>query len=145
MRFDSRQEQLRRAIRDAVPCDVFNTNPLHPAEFEPFDAIASAYCLESACYDKGRSAYAQAVRNISTLLKPGGQIILQTYIGVTYWVDKEGNKTPDSLRLDTKFVLTTLSEAGFTELETSEYKCPAREKVHYSDIKGMLHVTGKKI
>ncbi|XP_066270170.1 nicotinamide N-methyltransferase-like [Branchiostoma lanceolatum] len=143
--WESRQDQLRSAIKDTVLCDVFQSNPLHPAVFEPFDAIMSAYCLESACYDKGRPAYAQAIRNISSLLKPGGHLILQTYIGVTYWVDKEGNKTPDSLCLDTDFVLTSLSEAGFTDLETSEYKTPQREKCHYSDIKGMLHVTGRKI
>ncbi|XP_035664686.1 nicotinamide N-methyltransferase-like [Branchiostoma floridae] len=143
--WESRQDQLRSAIKDVVPCDVFNPNPLHPGMFQPFDAIISAYCLESACYDKGRSAYTQAVRNISTLLKSGGHLVLQTYIGVTYWIDKEGNKTPDSLCLDTDFVLKTLSEAGFTELETSEYKTPEREKCYYSDIKGILHVTGKKI
>ncbi|XP_035674972.1 nicotinamide N-methyltransferase-like [Branchiostoma floridae] len=142
-RWEERQGQLRRAIKDTVFCDVHNENPLHPAVFRPFDTIISTYCLEGACFNKGRSTYKKAVKNVCSLLKPGGYIILLSYIGVTYYL-KDGKKDPDNLRLDTDFVLKSLSEAGITVLEASEFKTPDRDACSYSDVKSILYVVGKK-
>ncbi|XP_078703834.1 nicotinamide N-methyltransferase-like [Branchiostoma floridae x Branchiostoma belcheri] len=142
-RWESRQRQLQNAIKDTVVCDVLNNNPLHPAVFLPFDTIISAYCLEGACWNKGRSTYAHAVRNICTLLKSGGYFILLAYIGVTYYIE-EGKKVLDDLCLDPEFVIKSLSEAGITVLETSVYKTPEREECAFSDVKSIMYVVGKK-
>ncbi|XP_078572946.1 nicotinamide N-methyltransferase-like [Branchiostoma floridae x Branchiostoma japonicum] len=142
-RWEERQAQLRSVIKDTVFCDVHNENPLHPAVFRPFDAIISAYCLESACFNKGRSSYGNALKNISSLLKSGGYLILVAYIGVTYWIS-DGKTYPDDVRLDTDFMLKSLSEAGITVLETSEFKTPDRDTSYYSDVKSIVYVLGKK-
>ncbi|XP_019622005.1 PREDICTED: nicotinamide N-methyltransferase-like isoform X1 [Branchiostoma belcheri] len=142
-RWESRQKQLQNAIKDTVVCDVFKENPLHPTVFSLFDTVITAYCLEGACWDKGRSTYADTVRNICSLLKPGGYFILMSYIGVTYYIEG-GQKLPESLRLDPEFVLKSLSEAGITVLETSVYKTPEREECVFSDVKSILYVVGKK-
>ncbi|KAI8498194.1 hypothetical protein Bbelb_241380 [Branchiostoma belcheri] len=179
MRWEYRQEQLRNAIKDAVICDVLNEYPLHPAVFQPFDTIISAYGLEGASWDKGSlnggcelpkshlplllkkvgearrpaqvstksrvlarlghsvirmSTYAKTVQNACSLLKPGGYFISMSYIGVTYYIEG-GKKWPDSLCLDTEFVLKSLSEAGITVLEKSVYKTPEREECIFSDIR----------
>ncbi|KAI8515784.1 hypothetical protein Bbelb_065970 [Branchiostoma belcheri] len=112
-RWESRQKQLQNSIKDTVVCDVFKDNPLHPAVAQPFDTVISAYCLEGACWDKGRSTYADTVRNTCSLLKPGGYFILMSYIGVTYYIEG-GQKLPESLCLNPEFVLKSLSEAGIT-------------------------------
>ncbi|CAH1239176.1 INMT [Branchiostoma lanceolatum] len=141
--WESRQEQLRTAIKDTVLCDVHKENPLHPAASQQFDTIITAYCLEGACCNKGRSTYANAMNNMCALLKQGGYLILQSYIGVTYYV-KDGKRFPDNLNLDAEFVLKSISEAGITVLETSVYETPERETPLYSDVKALLHVIGKK-
>ncbi|XP_019631449.1 PREDICTED: nicotinamide N-methyltransferase-like [Branchiostoma belcheri] len=143
MRWEYRQGQLRNAIKDAVICDVLNEYPLHPAVFQPFDTVISAYGLEGASWDKGRSTYAKTVQNTCSLLKPGGYFISMSYIGVTYYIEG-GEKWPDSLCLDTEFVLKSLSEAGITVLEKSVYKTPEREECIFSDVRGILYVIGKK-
>ncbi|XP_078571507.1 nicotinamide N-methyltransferase-like [Branchiostoma floridae x Branchiostoma japonicum] len=142
--WEERQEQLRSAIKDTVFCDVHNENPLYTAVFRPFDTVISAFCLEGACLNKGRPTYVSAMRNMCTLLKPGGYLIFMTYIGVTYYVDMDGKEDPDNLRLDTDFVLKSLSKAGITVLETSEFKTPDREACKYSDVKSILNVVGRK-
>ncbi|XP_078578133.1 nicotinamide N-methyltransferase-like [Branchiostoma floridae x Branchiostoma japonicum] len=76
-----RQKQLRQAIKAVIPCDIHKPNPIEPLQMEPFDVVITLYCLEAACSD--RESYTKAVRNVSTLLKSGGTLILQTYIGTT--------------------------------------------------------------
>ncbi|XP_071146960.1 indolethylamine N-methyltransferase-like [Mytilus edulis] len=65
---------LRPKIKRVLPCDVYKQNPLDPIQLDPVDVICTSACLESACLDKG--AYHNAMKNVVSLLKPGGKLIL---------------------------------------------------------------------
>ena len=67
-------------------CDLNRSIPI--SSFGPVDAISTCNCLEAVCIDV--DSYTKAMKNMTTLLKPGGHLIL---IGVTkcssYVVGKE--------------------------------------------------------
>ncbi|XP_063428297.1 indolethylamine N-methyltransferase-like isoform X1 [Mytilus trossulus] len=65
---------LRPKIKRVLPCDVYNQNPLDPIQLNQVDVICTSACLESACLDK--DAYHNAMKNVISLLKPGGKLIL---------------------------------------------------------------------
>ncbi|CAD5220707.1 unnamed protein product [Bursaphelenchus xylophilus] len=49
-----------------------------PEKLEPFDAIVSVFCLESACTEQ--EEYVNAFANIVSLLRPGGYLIIGSVI-----------------------------------------------------------------
>ncbi|XP_019622295.1 PREDICTED: indolethylamine N-methyltransferase-like [Branchiostoma belcheri] len=144
-----RQKQLRQAITAVVPCDVHKSNPVEPLQLEPFDAVMTLYCIETACTD--RKSYVQAVRNVSSLLKPGGTLILQTYIGTLRFLSNGasfyavGGVRHPTVKLDVDFVLQTISDAGYEDIKCSYYPAAKRERYTTSDLTAILHLTAKKI
>lgn len=64
-------------------CDVHNSNPLDPVRLEPVDAICSSACLESASPDK--ESYNKAMKNVASLLRPGGMFILIGVLNCPYY------------------------------------------------------------
>ncbi|XP_078586792.1 nicotinamide N-methyltransferase-like [Branchiostoma floridae x Branchiostoma japonicum] len=139
-KIEDREQKLRQAIKAVVHCDVLQPNPTQPLTFEPFDVMISAYCLEVASPD--RSSYAKAVANISTLLKPGGTIVFETYIGATFAVI--GGVKSKLLPVEVEFVVQTFKDAGFCDIQTVYYPSPDREEYKVTDVKGMLFFTAKK-
>lgn len=68
-------KRVRNAVRDVVPCDVFQKNVLtNGGEQRTFDVVISVYCFE--CAVTSLDSYAEAVGNVVKLLKPNGCIIL---------------------------------------------------------------------
>ncbi|XP_019632837.1 PREDICTED: nicotinamide N-methyltransferase-like [Branchiostoma belcheri] len=139
-KIEDREQQLRHAVKAVVHCDVLQPNPTHPLTFDPFDVMISAYCLEVACPD--RPSYAKAVANISTLLKPGGTIVFESYIGATFAVI--GGAKAKLLPVEVDFVVQTFKEAGFSDIQTVYYPSPERSEFKVTDVKGMLFFTAKK-
>ncbi|XP_066302073.1 nicotinamide N-methyltransferase-like [Branchiostoma lanceolatum] len=139
-KIEDREQKLRQAINAVVHCDVLQPNPTHPLTFDPFDVMVSAYCLEVASPD--REAYVKAVANISTLLKPGGTIVFESYIGATFAVI--GGAKAKILPVEVDFVVQTFKDAGFSDIKTVYYPSPDRDEYKVTDVKGMLFFTAKK-
>ncbi|XP_066270172.1 indolethylamine N-methyltransferase-like [Branchiostoma lanceolatum] len=139
--WEDRQKQLRQAIKAVVPCDVHKPNPIEPLQMEPFDVVMTLFCIENACTD--RKSYTVAVQNVSTLLKPGGTLILQTYIGASFYA--VGGVRHPTVKLDVDFVLQTISDAGFDDVKCSYYPAAKREHYTTSDVTALLHLTAKKM
>ena len=49
-------------------------NPLHPYEINEVDAVSTFLCLGSASHDI--NSYRQAMKNVVSILKPGGKLLL---------------------------------------------------------------------
>uniref|UniRef100_A0A8C3EM44 Nicotinamide N-methyltransferase n=1 Tax=Corvus moneduloides TaxID=1196302 RepID=A0A8C3EM44_CORMO len=76
-----KQEKLRKTVKQVLKCDVTKANPRGPVSLPPADCIVSTLCLEGACKDL--ATFRSALRNISTLLKPGRHLVMVTALGDT--------------------------------------------------------------
>ncbi|XP_070539562.1 nicotinamide N-methyltransferase-like [Ptychodera flava] len=106
--WEERQAMVRRSIKDIIHCDVLKSNPLEPKVFEPFDAIVTSYCLESACPD--RESFKVSMKNIINLLKPGGILMMFAALNESFYLI--GEKRFYNLELDETFVKEAVVESG---------------------------------
>ncbi|XP_053546053.1 nicotinamide N-methyltransferase [Bombina bombina] len=105
-----KEDKLRRIIKRVLKCDVTKSNPLEPEVLPLADCLITALCLETACKDL--DAYHCAIKNISTLLKPGGHLVIIGVLGDTFY--KVGQQTFFCLPLDEHKVRQAVEDAGYT-------------------------------
>ncbi|XP_029429479.1 indolethylamine N-methyltransferase-like [Rhinatrema bivittatum] len=110
-----KQEKLRRTVKQVIKCDVTNSNPLAPVVLPKADAVLTVGCLECACKDL--DTYRAVLRNLSSLLKIGGHLIITSILGSTSFTS--GSKQFSLLTLEEEFLRKAVTEAGFAikELE----------------------------
>ena len=71
------RDRMRARIKRVMWCDILQDEPLGKDQPEElFDCVLTTICLSTGCVDGGRSAYARAVRNLVSLAKPGGTVII---------------------------------------------------------------------
>ncbi|XP_029429203.1 nicotinamide N-methyltransferase-like isoform X1 [Rhinatrema bivittatum] len=104
-----KEEKLRGKLKQLLKCDVTKRNPLEPQVLPPVDCALASFCLQVACKDQ--AAYISALKNINTLLKPGGHLLVVETLGEsTYTV---GQKVFFVLNLNEGFLRKAVREAGF--------------------------------
>nr|XP_060643320.1 nicotinamide N-methyltransferase-like [Anolis sagrei ordinatus] len=116
-----KEEKLRKAIKQVLKCDVTLANPFDPVEIHPADSVLSTYCIEAACKDL--DTYHLAMKNVGSLVKPGGHLILVVALEETFYM--VGPHKFSSLYLTPEVVRDVLKGAGF-DIVSSE--------VHLHDI-----------
>ncbi|NXA93728.1 NNMT methyltransferase, partial [Melanocharis versteri] len=133
-----KQEKLRKKVKQVLKCDVTKANPTGPVSLPPADCIVSTLCLEGACKDL--ATFRSALRNISTLLKPGGQLVMLTALGDTYYTF---NKQAFScLCLQKHEVEEAVVAAGF-EVQFSEEQ-PYTVHDDRMDLRGVLGLVARR-
>lgn len=65
---------LRSLVHNILPCDIYATPPVNVEGH--YDVIMSHYCLDAVTDDKAQ--WHENIRNLCTLLKPGGTLILSS-------------------------------------------------------------------
>ncbi|NXU42256.1 NNMT methyltransferase, partial [Drymodes brunneopygia] len=133
-----KQEKVRKKVKQVLKCDVTKANPTSPVTLPPADCIVTTLCLEGACKDL--ATFRSALRNISTLLKPGGHLVMLTVLGETYYVF--GKQIYSSLCLQKHEVEEAVVAAGF-EVRLSEAQ-PYEADDDTTDIKGILGLVARK-
>ncbi|XP_053125720.1 nicotinamide N-methyltransferase-like [Hemicordylus capensis] len=133
-----KEEQVRRAITQVLKCDVTLPNPLAPLTLPPADCLLSSLCLEGACKDL--SVYRSAVRNISSLLKPGGHLVLFGVLEETFYM--VGQHQFSCLYLEQKDVEEAVREAGLRVQWVKEARMQFSPSV--SDLKGVFTLVAQK-
>ncbi|XP_060106511.1 nicotinamide N-methyltransferase-like [Heteronotia binoei] len=104
-----KEEKVRRTIKQVLKCDVTQDNPLAPLVVPPADCVLSLLCLEAACEDL--LTYSSAVKNVGSLVKPGGHMILVTAIETTFYM--VGQNRFFGLYLEQETVDDAVKGAGF--------------------------------
>ncbi|XP_054853298.1 nicotinamide N-methyltransferase-like [Eublepharis macularius] len=104
-----KEEKVRRTIKQVLKCDLTQANPLAPLELPPADCVLSLLCLESACEDL--PTYCSALKNISSLVKPGGHLLLVTSLEATFYM--VGQNRFFCLYLEQETVDDAVRGAGF--------------------------------
>ncbi|XP_053547546.1 nicotinamide N-methyltransferase [Bombina bombina] len=104
-----KEGQLRKSIKKVLKCDVHKCNPVDPVIVPQADCLLSVLCLESASQDY--DSYCTAIKNITTMLKPGGHLVLAGIIGNNYY--KVGDVTFSALHLSEEMIQDALNKAGY--------------------------------
>uniref|UniRef100_A0A8C4YH39 Nicotinamide N-methyltransferase n=1 Tax=Gopherus evgoodei TaxID=1825980 RepID=A0A8C4YH39_9SAUR len=104
-----KEAKLRKTIKQVLKCDVHQSNPMNPIVLPPADCLVSSLCLEAACKDL--TTYRIALKNIGSLLKPGGHLVLSGVLGCSFYM--VGPKRFSSLVLGEEFLREALSDTGF--------------------------------
>ncbi|XP_048418206.1 nicotinamide N-methyltransferase-like [Stegostoma tigrinum] len=138
-KWPEKEKKLRDCIKQILKCDVHQNNPLHPVELEPVDCLMTSLCLEAACKDE--AAYCSAVRNVTSLLKPGGKLIVVSVLNETFYtVDKYKFSC---LKFDQAFLEKTLKEAGY-EIEQVEMFIAPKTINTISDYEAAIFLVARK-
>ena len=136
-----RKEILRNTIKTAVPCDIFQPEPV--ADKGPYDIVTSCLCLEYVC--QSTEDYREGVAKLARLLKPGGTLLMQSDENVDAWTfaDVKIQTHPISREV----LRETLKSAGFSHIaiDTLPHESlPADVLETVSNITSTVFVTAKK-
>ncbi|XP_067326713.1 nicotinamide N-methyltransferase-like [Anolis sagrei] len=137
-KWKEKEEKLRRTIKQVLPCDVTLANPLDPLVLKPVDCVISSYCLESACNDL--PAYCSAMKNVGSLVKPGGHLIFVVAVEGTYYV--VGPHKFSCLYLTPEMIREAVKGAGFEVLWSQGLELTSRPSM--CDAKDTLFLVAKK-
>ncbi|XP_069061134.1 nicotinamide N-methyltransferase-like [Pleurodeles waltl] len=134
MTVPEKEEKLRRAVTQILHCDVLKSNPLEPLQGQQYDCVLSSLCLEGAC--KSKDEVCCALKNISTLSKPGGYLVLCGDISCSYY--QVGKVKFASMSFDKEFLRKAVSGAGYTidklEVSSTADKEAEKETTDYSGV-----------
>ncbi|NXY20202.1 NNMT methyltransferase, partial [Atrichornis clamosus] len=133
-----KQEKLRKKVKQVLKCDVTKANPTGSVSLPPADCIVSTLCLEGACKDL--PTFRSALRNIGTLLKPGGHLVMVTALGDTYYTFNK--QVFSCLCLKKQEVEEAVVAAGF-EVKFSEAQ-PYMVDDNRMDLKGVLSLVARR-
>nr|XP_033774695.1 nicotinamide N-methyltransferase-like [Geotrypetes seraphini] len=104
-----KEEKLRKTVTQVLKCDITKKNPLDSLVLPKADCLLTCLCLEGACKDQ--DTFCCALRNISSLLKAGGHLVIGGVLGTDMYM--VGEKPFSSLVLDKEFLKKALTDAGY--------------------------------
>ncbi|XP_049713047.1 nicotinamide N-methyltransferase [Elephas maximus indicus] len=134
-----KEEKLRRAVKQVLKCDVTQSRPMGPVSLPLADCLLTTLCLDAACPDL--STYHMALKNLSSLLKPGGFLVIVDALKSSYYMI--GEQRFSSLSLGQEAVETAVREAGYTVEQfhvISQSYSPTM-----ADNEGLFFLVGRKL
>ncbi|XP_026548503.1 nicotinamide N-methyltransferase-like [Notechis scutatus] len=137
-KWPEKEEKVRRAVKRYLKCDVTQPNPSAPLVLPPADCLLSCLCFDVACKDI--PTYQSAFRNISSLLKPGGHLLLNSSLEAHYYM--VGQHKFSVLYLEKEVIEEAVRQAGFVIkwIEEIRINCPPSE----ADAKGRCILLAQK-
>ena len=142
-----REENLRKSIKAVVPCDIRQDPPIAEAFAGPqYDIVMSVLCLEGAC--ETRDDYKGAVRKLTSLIKPGGYLLLYCSLKTTehYGHYHIGGNKFTFLGVSLEFVLESLKDGGLSDVHYSllpEEDLLKAQKYYDCNEDGFVFITAK--
>lgn len=107
--WQEKAEKLRATVKRVLKCDVNLSNPLAPMELPPADCVLTTLAMECACCSL--AAYRAALRNLATLLKPGGHLVTSVTLQISFYV--VGKHQFSCLAMTKEEVEQAVLDAGF--------------------------------
>ncbi|XP_078538460.1 nicotinamide N-methyltransferase-like [Lissotriton helveticus] len=125
-----KEEKLRKRVTRVLKCDVTQKYPLDPIVLPPADCLITSLCLETACKDY--EAYCTAMKNITSLLRTGGHLVIVGVLGDTFYT--VGGQTFFCLELDEDSVKKAVIGAGCTITKLKIFTTPENDhQSHLTD------------
>ncbi|XP_063291840.1 indolethylamine N-methyltransferase-like [Pelobates fuscus] len=104
---EEKAEKIRGKV-SFLKCDVTQANPLHPLSLPQVDCVIFASCL--ICVATTLEEFIAYLKNIVTLLKPGGYLIVSEYLRASQYV--VGDKLFSALSVEENFVKKAMADSG---------------------------------
>ena len=73
-----RDENLQKAIKAVVPCDITQDSPIAEGYEGPYNVVMSMLCIENGCLM--RNEYEAAMQRLATLVKKGRNLLLYSSV-----------------------------------------------------------------
>ncbi|XP_075413675.1 indolethylamine N-methyltransferase isoform X2 [Tenrec ecaudatus] len=108
-RWLEKEEKLRTAVKRVIKCDVNLDTPLVPVWLPPADCVLTLMAMECACCSL--DAYRAALRNLASLLKPGGHLVTMATLGLSFYM--VGKCEFSYLTLEKEELQQAVLDAGF--------------------------------
>ncbi|KAM4014706.1 indolethylamine N-methyltransferase-like [Anomaloglossus baeobatrachus] len=139
---EEKKKKLKDTVTKTLKCDVRNTNPLEPLVLPQADCVMSLGCLECACSDL--DTYRKVLKNVSSLLKTGGHLIITEILNCSSYVS--GGKRLSCVVLTEDFMRSAITEAGYeiVDLEVI-YRKYDKDQYELCDHDSSLFVLARKI
>ncbi|XP_078496159.1 nicotinamide N-methyltransferase-like [Lissotriton helveticus] len=115
---DEKLNIFRKKAKRVLKCDVLSSAPLSPISLPQADCLLLTHCMELFVTDK--KTFCGALKNICSLLKTGGHLIMSIALGCTYFM--AGTVKCPHLYLDDEFVRSAVIEAGYVVVDL--HICP---------------------
>ncbi|KAM4702984.1 nicotinamide N-methyltransferase-like [Rhinophrynus dorsalis] len=112
-----KEKKIRKSVT-LMRCDVTKANPLQPVSLPQTDCVIISGCLICAC--KTFDDFTDALKNIVSLIRPGGYLTIVDYLGASYYLI--GDEKFPVLSLDEDIVRKAVAGAGcaIDEFKTSD-------------------------
>ncbi|CAJ0967702.1 unnamed protein product [Ranitomeya imitator] len=133
-----KEEKMRFALQHVVKCDLEKENMMDPIVLPPADCIICAWLLDTI--SKDQDDYMRNLKKFSSLLKPGGHIIIFGCLESTYFT--VGKDKLHLLNYDEDFARKALVGEGFV-IDS----CEVLKRTVASDLvdhKGILFIAAHK-
>ncbi|XP_078496145.1 nicotinamide N-methyltransferase-like [Lissotriton helveticus] len=135
-----KEHMLKRKVQQLLKHDVMSSNPLSPIIHPQADCLVLAHCLEHFVTDK--KTYCEALKNVSSLLKPGGTLIMSALLEATFYTC--GDFKFPVLCLDDDFLKDAIKGAGYVIQENYIYLRVAESLYDVVDHKYIFHLKACK-
>ncbi|XP_044522266.1 nicotinamide N-methyltransferase isoform X1 [Gracilinanus agilis] len=133
-----KEERLRQKVKHSLKCDVTQSQPLGSVSLPQADCLLTALCLDAACKDL--PTYQQALKNLSSLLKPGGFLVFIDALKSSYYMI--GDQKFSSLSLTEEEVEDAVVKAGYT-IKEFEVISQSYSNTRANN-KGIFYLVGQK-
>jgi hypothetical protein len=117
---ERRKSEIRKRVTRLLHCDASRTPPIDGCR-AGYDVVVTNFCAESATSDRG--IWRAFMHNITSLVKPGGKLILSALKGATCY--SVGSKTFPAVDISEEDLAEVLTESGFPEKHLAIRSTPA--------------------
>ncbi|KAM3922653.1 indolethylamine N-methyltransferase-like [Leptodactylus fuscus] len=142
MSIEEKKKKLENTVKKTLKCDVLKNNPLEPLVLPKVDCVMALGCLECASSDL--DDYRKALKNVSSLLKIGGHLILSEILNCSSYLS--GGKRFSCLVLTEEFMRSAIAETGFEILDLEViYRKYDKEQYDFCNHDSTLFVLARKV
>lgn len=135
-----RDDLLRSKVTRVLACDAFSSQPLGEDHEGFYPLVASHYCAEACTTDK--EEWRACMRNIASLVAPGGTLILSSCgEAAAYAV---GERNFPCAGVDAVDVLACLRDIGFTDIDVRLRQVPTQSEQGFSNVVFASAVKGRR-
>ena len=140
--WQEKERQLRARVKRILPIDVHQPQPLGAGGLAPLpaDALVSAFCLEAVSPDL--ASFQQALDHITTLLRPGGHLLLIGALEESWYLAGEATLAVVPVREEE--VREALVRSGYEVRDLRTYTMPAHLRTGVDDVKGIFFTWAQK-
>ncbi|XP_030076773.1 nicotinamide N-methyltransferase-like isoform X2 [Microcaecilia unicolor] len=136
-----KEEKLRRTVTRILKCDVTKNNSLDPLVLPQADCLLTCLCLEGASKDP--DSYCCALRNISSLLKSGGHLVMGGVLGNGMYM--VGEKQFSGFPMDKEFLEKAVSGEGYVVEQLEVQPRSDLTGVHLANYNAIFFVLARKM